>query len=222
MSTLRYRDAGNIIRYVADTAANRAKYAGRILPGVPKTRGRVATPARAPKGSGRAGRSSGSDSGRPLPSPSSPAQPLTRAESAGQGDAAAQAAVAGMGGPSVAASGAAPAAPKISYESAVTIMNMIMSAQVPDVAMTEDEQKQIGVALDAVIEKRWPWLKDAGPETALFLAVAGWFARAIFPLIMERVKTGRLSAAPSGPDVRPLPVEQSGDVDPYAHGRATL
>lgn len=79
---------------------------------------------------------------------------------------------------------------EVDYKAAVTIFDMIVSSQVPSAKMEPTELNTIGLSLDQVIAKRWPSLKQQGPEFALALALSGWLARILLvPMITKKPDT---------------------------------
>jgi len=111
--------------------------------------------------------------------------------------------------------------PRINYEQVVQISNMIIARKNPAWAMLPDEEKQIGAALDAVIEKYWPELKNAGVEFALALAVIAYVARVLMtPNMSAPERVAPLSPAPPpAPPPPQTPKTGDGDYDHFAHGQ---
>jgi hypothetical protein len=59
----------------------------------------------------------------------------------------------------------------------VQTINTILKLTKEEIAMSDGEEKAIGTALDAVIQKHWPDMKAIGPEVALGVALAGYIGR---------------------------------------------
>jgi hypothetical protein len=86
--------------------------------------------------------------------------------------------------PGQAAPLAQPAEIVISYTEVVKIGNTFLTAYVAKYAMLPNEEIAIGQALDAVIAKHFPALRNAGPELALTIAVAGYAVRVfVMPML---------------------------------------
>jgi hypothetical protein len=161
---------------VQDTPANRKKYGFGPAAGPVSTGQTPAAPARpetapaapqkteGPAGADVSGFQSNEDAARAVISAALGAEPESSGGSAGPG-------------PAVA----------VSYDQVVKIVNMILTVQAPKYAMTAEEEIQIGAGLDAVIAKRWPGLKEAGPEFALTIALLGYVTRVfIMPMLEAR------------------------------------
>ena len=101
-----------------------------------------------------------------------------------------------------------PAVPQIEYGEVVAVANMIIAAKNPRWTMLPKEQQAIGAALDALIAKYFPDMKNAGVEVALILAVGAYVSRVIFTTEPERPVVDRIDAAP------PVPPQSIGD--PFA------
>lgn len=87
------------------------------------------------------------------------------------------------------ASGSSPnPLPEINYAQVIKIVNIILSARVPEYAMLAEEEKAIGESLDLVIKKHFPSLANLGAEAALAMAVAAYVFRAFSPLIFPQAK----------------------------------
>lgn len=153
---------------------------------------------------------SGSD--RQVPGSKPPETPPAETKPAGPGDpfAANEAEVRrmlGAGGPVPgAASPGQPAQPvqpaeiQISYAEVVKVVNTFLTAYVAQYAMTAQEETAIGTALDAVIVKHFPALRNAGPEFALALALLGYVVRVfIVPMLKDKLPGIQLpTEAPPG------------------------
>jgi len=69
----------------------------------------------------------------------------------------------------------------INYAQVLAIVNVLIKNRFPGKEMLPMEQESIGMSLDAVIAKHFPFLKDAGPEMALTVAVLSYVLRVFLP-----------------------------------------
>lgn len=192
---------GTELKFVADTNANRRKYG-------------ITGPVGAPV----PGASEGIDAAKPIKQPD--------AETLAGGAATARETVASAfpggstGGSSTPAKGSAPAAdasyPAIDYKIVTRTANGIIATVAPDAVMTKDEETAIGEALDAVIAKHWPELKNAGPEFALTLAVGAYITRVVIMPMMDARQKQRRAVSEARPSPF-MPDKSTSDVDPFAN-----
>lgn len=143
---------------------------------------------------------------RPSVAPQSVEKPIVAPESQGGGHSAGAAAVSASLGTeskpdSAPTASEASGLPQVSYVQLIKIANMILKSKVPEAAMIPDEELQIGTALDAVIAKHFPAMKDFGVEFALGLAITAYVTRAILPLLMAP----EVVEVPDAPELGPKP-----------------
>jgi hypothetical protein len=218
-----YRDGANIVRWVNDTAHNRAKYAGRIIAPGDLKRGRKATPARSPRTPERPSVPDRPPTDPPVDRPTVPST------SQAAGDDAAREKVRDMLSGGGSAPGGAPTGPgsapgagpgseyEVSYAELLKVVNAVLILKAPKFQMEPQEVTAIGIGVDAVIAKHFPNLKNAGPEFALAAALLAYAVRVFLPVIMGPARSERPAVVPDAtPKPENMPRQPNVDPDLYA------